>query len=915
MQEQVDRAVTAFTSGEYQQSYWAFESIELDFGREPEFLDRDFQKTILPVRAYAAMMAERPTDALVYFDILLRGHEPSPAVEAFALYNAAIALSQTGALAKSAEVFREFRGAYPGSNEAHLAGLQEADLLAEIEEIAAANQLLDDFYASEAPEALRMQGRLRALQVASDIGDTERVHGLLFNTDWQLDSMPNIAVLSFAALQAGDLLLESGLHNQAIQAYRLSLPRDLLIEKQRERLIATRHTFGQQAAFASSIWKSHSSQLIARLEAQLERLETMPDYTPGLYLRSGQAYLLGERYREAAILFRTIARSENYEKDLRAGAHYRWILSLNQAEKWSAARDAADLFLETHPEHTLANRALFLVARSYQGEGRFSEAIEVLDDLIASFPDDEQAPRWFFTRGYNYSILEDQGTARASFESGAKRFPKSELRIQLNMWAALTYFFERDYPTALTRLQDLAKDNQSHPMYPEIKYRTANVLYAMQKHTEAMEAAESLIETYPDHHRYAEALALRGDILMGLGELAAAAHAFLQVPADDARLYDYAVFQAAKIYRALERYDLLREHLQAYLAREDANTRPRVSEALYWIGWSLQQEGRAAESFPLFEDALSRFGNDPKARAVDSILSAYSELYRSQETPISFEIWLQESAEKSLAADELTWFARLTQFKAQGQRRTGKESRANASLLSIHRLVPIERQDARTLAAVGVALAERGYGSADDYFERLLDEYPKRTERAAAFYGKALLASQDDLLEESRRWLVRFLEETPTHPLAADTRLLAADVLRRQGRYEAAAKGLNEILQLKEMRGRPHARALAGLARIETDKENPKRAIPYWQRIYTLYRAYPDLLAEAYWESAQLFEQIDDPIAAHNTVVEMRRDERLRSFDAYESAEAKLPALETAARERSELAKQEQALTESEAGQ
>lgn len=912
LQEQVDQAVGAFTSGDYANSYWIFESIELDYGQEPEFLDPDFQKTILPVRGYAAMMAERPTDALVFFRALLTEHQINPGLRAFVLYNSAIALSQMNAHAKAAEIFRNFRIAFPGGNEAHLALLQEADLLAEIQDTAGANQLLDDFYKSDAPETLRMQGRLRALQLASDTGDSERVNELLFNTEWKSEDMPDIAVLSFAALQAGDLLLENNMHNKAIRAYRLCLPRKVLIEKQRERLAETKLSFSQQAAFASSIWKSYSAQLIARLERQLERLETMPDYTPGLYLRSGQAYLLGARYREAAILFKTIALNEDYEKELRAEAHYRWIVALHEGENWGDAREIADLFLQTHPGHALANSAMFLIARSYQSEGQFLEAISVLDKLIANFPQDKQAPRWYFTRGYNYSILEQQLVARENFETGAEQFPKSELRTQLRMWGALTHFFERDYATALSKLRALEKESRDHPMYPEILYRTANVLYAMREHDEALKTANVLIEKYPDHYRYAEALALKGDVYMGLGELATAAHSFRQVPPDDAQLYDYAVFQAAKIYRALERYDLLRDHLNTYIAREDANERPRVSEALYWIGWSLQQEGRTEESFPLFEDALKRFGNDTKARAVESIISAYSDLYRKADTPVSFDTWLQEATEKSLAETKLTWFARLTQFKAYRQRQAKDESGAEATLLSIHRLVPLKQQDVATLANVGVVLAERGYDIADDYFEEILDEYAKRSERAAAFYGKALLASQDKQLDESRRWLIRFLEETPTHPLAAKTRILAAEVLRRQGLYEAAAEGLNEILQLKEMRGRPHAQALAGLAKIETDQDNPKRAIPYWQRVYTLYRAYPDLLAEAYWESALLFEKIGDPIAAYNTVEEMLRDERLEEFEQFSLAKAKLPALEEAARERRALAEQNQKQTESE---
>ncbi|HBR93302.1 MAG TPA: hypothetical protein DEA90_03970 [Opitutae bacterium] len=909
LQEQVDAAVAAFAEGNYAQAYWAFEAIELDYGQEPEFLDSKFQSSVLPVRAYAALMADRPTGALVFFEELLRQHAPREGVRAFAIYNYAIALAQTDALAAAAEAFRSFQVNFPDSNEAALAELQEADLLYEIGELASANEKLDAFYNSDAPATLRMQARLRALQIASESKDSARALDLLFGTDWNVAAMPDIAVLSFAALDAGDVLLADGLYLEAIRAYRLTLPRDVLIEKQRERLASTRASFSQQAAFASSIWKNHSAQLIARLERQLDRLQNMEDYTPGLFLRSGQAYLLASRYREAAILFRSIALEESYEKELRAEAHYRWIVALNEAKRWEAARSTAEQFLSLHPKHALANNALFLIARAYQGEGKFYDAIDVLDRLIANFPQDKQAPRWYFTRGYNYSVLEQQATARENFETALVQYPKSELLTQLELWAGLTYFFERNYDEGLQRLLDLKKRSSKHPLYPEINYRIANLYYAQRDYENALQTIEHVIDHFADHARYGEALALKGDIYMGLGELTTAAAAFRQVPADEPLIYDYAVFQASKIYKALERYDLLRTQLQNYVDRPDANERPRVSEALYWIGWSLQQEDRAKEAFPLYEDALARFGDDPKARAVSSLLSAYSDLFKRAEDAagLSFDTWLQESSEQSLKDGKLTWFARLTQFTAHRQRRRIDDVTADATLLSIHRLVPIEQQDPETLAEVGIVLIERGYESSDDYFEQILNEYPKRFERAAAFYGKAKLAAKHQRLDEARRWLIRFLEETPTHPLAADARLLAADILIRQGVYTAAREALNEILQIKEMRGRPHARALAGLARIETEEDNPKRAIPYWQRIYTLYRAYPELMVEAYWESAQLFAEIDDPIAARNTVAELLRDDRLKAYPQYALAEAELPRLEEAAQARSALVEQKAA--------
>ncbi|MEM8867684.1 MAG: tetratricopeptide repeat protein [Verrucomicrobiota bacterium] len=908
LQEQLDQAVAAFTGGDYLTAYWQFEGIELDYGTEPEFLDRDFQKTILPVRAYAALLADRPTDALVYFAELLANYDTSPGMRAFALYNAAIAQSQTGGNAQAAQTFRNFRLTFPKTNEAALALLQEADLLYQVEEVAQANKLLDTFYLSDAPETLRMQGRLRALQKAGELGDLARAQKLLFETDWQVEGMPDIAVLSFAALDAGDLFLSKNDPINAIRAYRLTLPHPVLIEKQQERLFATEAAYETQAPFASSIWKSHSRQLIARLARQLESLERTPDYTPGLYLRTGQAYLLATRYREATILFREVALNPDFDKTIQAEAHYRWIIAICEASAWEEARQTARNFLERHPNHELANAALFLIARAYQGEGDYLAAINVLDELIANYPNDAQAPRWYFTRGYNYSVLEQQADARTDFAYVLDQFPKSSLVEQAALWRGLTYFFERDYERSLELLNELKSTTQGHPLYPEINYRIANIHYARRDYEAAMDQADRLIKDFPDHYRVPAAQALRGDIYMGLGELILASNAFKKVPSDAPQLFDYATFQAVKIYRALEEYELLRDHLEAYVDRDDAAERPRVSEALYWIGWSLEEENRAIEAFPIFEAALERFGNDPEARAVGSILSAYAKLYHktyeadTSPSIIPFQTWLQIQSEKSLSEEQLTWYARLILFTAQEQRRAIDDATAEATLLSIHRNVPLDDQDAESLSAIGLILAERGYDSADDYFEAILTRYPKRFERAVAYYGKAKLAVANNWLTQATRWIVSFLEETPTHPLAPDARLLAADILIQQGRYDGAIATLQEILELKEMRGRPHARALAGLARIETERGNLKPAVAYWQRIYTLYRAYPELLAPAYWESSLLFEALGDAIAAHNTVKEMLADSRLSESELYTLAEDKLPELADAAREQTALA-------------
>ena len=900
LQEQLKVTIESFSTGDYATAYWQFEGIELDYGSEPEFLNRNFQRTILPARAYAALMADRPTDALIYFSSLLKNYPTDSSLKAFVLYNAAIAQSQTGATAKAAQTFETFRMSFPGSPEAGLALLQQADLLAEIGDIAESETLLDDFYHSQAPVSLRMQGRLRALQLAKETGNTSRVQAILFGTNWKVSRMPDIAVLSFAALDIGDLLLEKSQPEAALKAYQLALPRDYLLEKHRENLAIARQTQKRQSLFASAIWKSHWQQLIRRLENQLQNMEAMPDYTPGLYLRKGQAYLLAARHREASILFRTIAQNETFKTEIRAEAHYRWILSTSEAKEWEEARRIARNFLLEYPKHKLAQSALFLIARSFQSEGQYTQAIEVLDDLITHFPKDKQASRWYFTRGYNFCALENQPEARSNFEAALEKYPKSILAEQIELWKALTFFFERNYSEALDGLLFLQRKSKTHSLYPEILYRTANTYYAQRDYRSALKTIDHLIKKHPDHYRIPEAQALRGDIYMGLGELTLAANAFRQVSDENLQIYDYAVFQAAKVYKALERYKLQRKHLQAYVNREDANERPRTSEALYWIGWTFQQQNRDKEAYPIFEDALKRFGNDPKARSVNSILSAYYDLYKRNRKN-NFDFWLQRKSEESLQKGELTWFSRLTLFTVNQQRRTIDENAAEATLLSIHRLVPIDQQDPESLEAIGIALVKRGYQSANDYFEYILNEYPDLQVKASAYYGKAKLALKNDWLNQAQHWLSRFLKETPTHPLAADTRLLAADIFTKQDRHEDAINSLNEILKIKEMRGRPYARALSKLAQIELELKHPKRAIAYWQRVYTLYQAYPEIIAPAYWESSRIFEQLGDFVAARNTLKEMLGDNRLMDYENYALAEAKLAQLEVSAENQNKI--------------
>ena len=75
------------------------------------------------------------------------------------------------------------------------------------------------------------------------------------------------------------------------------------------------------------------------------------------------------------------------------------------------------------------------------------------------------------------------------------------------------------------------------------------------------------------------------------------------------------------------------------------------------------------------------------------------------------------------------------------------------------------------------------------------------------------------------------------------------------------------------------------------DSDDPRKAIPYYQRIYVLYGGWTDYVAKAYLKSGIAFEQLEMKDDARNTYVEMLANEDLQRKPEYKQAEERLQAL------------------------
>ncbi|MFU8848953.1 MAG: tetratricopeptide repeat protein [Opitutales bacterium] len=910
LQETLAQGQAAVAAGDYQGAYAAFQTIETTFAREPEVAADSFKLVVWPVHGYVALLTGRADEARRLFEAFIERFPEDRTRLDFVLFNLARAQSEVNRAGDAIETYRRFVALDPDRAEASLATLEAVRLMFENDRTDEAFATLETLQVRLAPGLLRTKARLTALQEALKLGRIEQARRLMLEDPWEITEMPELAVLAFAALQMGNELLAARSYADAIRCYRLVPPYPMLLAAQAARLHETRARFEDRRQSVGlyqggQFWTQYYTRLISRLEAQLKGLREAEDYSAALYLSLGQAYLLDERSHEAWIIFERLARDASLSEARQAEAHYRWILAAIGVGVWEDAFRIAEGFGQRFPESPLVPDALYLLATAYQQAGQYREAIQVFDRFLVKHSEHTLAPRVLFVRGYSHNLLNQPVEARADFDRFIARHKEHGLYWDARFWRCLTFFAERDYAATLEGLRTLAPEVEKHRLEPEVAYRIAATLYAMRDYEAALAEIQTYLSRYPQHARADEGRVLLGDIQMGRGELTEARTIFSRIDPSAGHLFAYAVFQVGKILRAVagaedtpaeRRRELLnrhREHFEGYLAREDVPEKTRISEALYWIGWTDLEQGEPESARAVFRAALEKYGDALEAGQVPNIIAAYARIEKElsglgrREQAAALRSWIQAEKERALPAGRLTYFARLNFYLESME--TSEEPTGH--IFEIVEKVPIERLDSEGLGRIAARLARDYPLVAEDYLIRLEEEHPDSPHRSYGYFARGLLHLAADQPERAEARLARFRAESPLHPLATEANLLYGQALTRTGNYEEAHEVLESILQLRTAKGRPHARALLGLSHNAEAAGEIKRAVPYAQRVFNSYRAYPELAAEAYLLSARQFEALGDALAAYRTLEEMLKDERLAALPLAEEAEAKRRAL------------------------
>lgn len=882
-----------FNSGQYAEAAAAFQKLVDQFGKEPS-MQKEMEAVYYALGCSLYNVSDH-AGAATAFQNFITNYPSAKLMDevTFRLGSSQQALEQyDDALA----TYRRVISQWPNSSFAEDALYQTAMCLLAQDRTKDVLGALEDFLKSFPNSDLLPQARVYLARAYFESGKLAEALGQIEALPVTGRSLDHVVYANFLAIEIGDSAFDNTDYDMALRAYRrvrtkaslVRLESRIVQARESEMLELLRSKVAPEQLAARFRQERRVRNALAAAKDALAKLEGMPDYDAGLFHRIGRCFFAVDRFWEARVAFARVAEEATDEKVKEAG-HFDLVLTLNRLRRFQDLIAEADRYLARYGENAalVANGRVpsvaFMRAEAFVNQEFFEEALPAMRALLHTYPEHPLRTRIEFYEALSLAMLEQFDESIAKLKAWLQRHPDDPARPEVEYWLPVAEFYAGQYREAMPLFERYAAANPMSVYAPEAEYRAALCLYALEDFGAAATRLAAWIEKYPTHTFHGEALVTAGDAFAAAGQLEEAKKAYLRVTPDDGAFQFLALQQAAKVFRALdteENYRAMKDAFEAYI-RLNPDSGNAV-DAAYQAGWALRQIGRADEARRLYWTTIERYGDNRRWEGFGPMLDDLRKLYADDREGLDADAQAAETRARD--GGRITLLARLVTARQRWDKRDALESAREIS----RRFQP-DALDAETLAFMGQAYlkgGEREKGLAA--LEKLLADFPKSryADVAYARQAEARLAAGDatHALDLADSAMARAYDPT----LLMEATFTRAEAARALARCGEAAEGYNTVLANRVTPRPLKPLAMLGLAACLEAEGDFRKAIPYYQRVYVLYLAYPDAVAQAYLRSAAAFEQLKDREAAANTYREMLSVKALAGRPELEQARARL---------------------------
>ncbi len=871
----IDRGSQAFAQGHYGQAAEAFRKLQALYSDEPDWSEARLSEKVLPIAGYAALKAGLYDQAIDSLETFLQQENATYSQETFAKYSIALALKRKGDFSSALDAFAAFRATSQSISQQSIARIHEADIHLKNEDFDAAIEILASIIESDSAVRVRTQARLLSIREYLNRKDFPNTSRLLLESSWNSDTMPEMAMLAFLSIEAGDAFLQNDLPREALKAYQLVPSKDTLMVQQSAKLDQLKEVFEsrrQSVGMGGIMWTDFYEHLIRSATAQLEALAQAEDYSDALLLRRGRASLLSNRPFEAWLLFERVARHS--QALVAEQGQFHWILAAKELGDYPAAIEIARDYLKRYPSSESVDDALYLIAHTLMDAHRFDDAIQALSELAESAADSELRTSCLFQRGQCHLRTGNNRSARTDFEQVVEDAPKTPLAEKSQLWIGISLFLEQSFENALDVFETLADETRQSGLKGEALYRSACCLYSLYRYEESEDALRLLKRDYPGHPREYEAQLLLGDSLFAQNQLEDAIAQYHSIPPDFPELAHLAALQSSDAYCELGRPD---DALTVLRRRAHLTQDPYETTEIRLISAQIQWESNDSPgALATLDQAIDEQGDNKNAENLFEVLSMRHSLR---------EFDFAQSYQQALERGQPTLAARYGLLQALRYREHGQPFRSKEAILELANEIPLEALSPECLAHVGLELIALDFPNGVPMHERLIELYPESAYISFAYFGFARNESDSKHLDTALGWLNRIPDSDIDSPIYIDALALESQLRSQLGEYAAAQETLERILSFRWSNARQKANALIALAELQAAQGEPKQAIAYYQRVFTLYPGVTDAAAKGYLGSAQYLAKIDEPLKAQETLSEFLARSEFENTPQFREAE------------------------------
>jgi TolA-binding protein len=811
-------------------------------------------------------------------------------------------------------------------------------------------KMMEKLGSGEIKSFIQARGALELSGYYADLDKPDDALRVLNKVISKPEYIDNLIPVNSTAIKLADAFAEKRRFEEAIRTYRWVKPRSEVIRYSKERisLFERRIEANVKAAVgnpqmlsAATMQNNELKGFIAEQQALLAEFEKIPDYAPALLFRQARAWYEWEKKWEAIVcydrLIHLFPKAEESEQAL-----YGIVLAYADLNQARLCQQACERYIKQFPDGPNAGTVGYLSGAVSLQNGDPKTAETFFGIMIEKQPNSQYREDMMMLVGHAKFMQGRWEDARKDYEKYMATFASGKNKEEVGYRLACIDVFTGKYEDALKKLDVYLTAYPNGEFRQDAKYRIAVCYYAAQQYDDVAKKCEAWIAEFPKDPMIGEVLSLLGDALAAQDKNEAAAYAYERSykAATTDEVLVYSLFEASKQMQKAGKWEALAAMFEEFVKKNPEHQ--AAVAGMYWIGRAKAKMGKTEEAKVFLIEQLTKYQNEPKREAVESLLNQLAQLClkrpsaplpppapgKPSAVPASLKATADttpaasaETAPSALAAptpepapwDPFAEFERLIAPLEQTANATGKAR----LLYSRGDLFELKRQPEKKtevvarlatefkpedlspvlLGRVGdYILAQGDLAKAGIYYSRLKEDFLRSEYLDFAYTGLGDIAFREKKYDKALEFYDTALEKVGATFKLKEATLGKARTLIELARYDEAKKLFEQVASIKEWRGDATAEAVYHLGEIEFRQGRYNEAIAHYRRVFVAYQKFLPWVARAYLRTAESFDKAGKRYDGIKNLQEMLRNEKLNGLPETQQAREILQRWEQSAK-------------------